>query len=351
MKITKSYTVRLGGNIGKAEYIRQQLQLVKKVSEYAYSLGKDMWSDMTPLYHACRREVPTLNSMILQAFLRQHFVNVNWKLKPKRYPKESLPINYHSSRITDNKLSNYWVHFHRKNFPLFGKILQEKFKSPEEIKQIEITERKGKLYCKLSVVTTIPDRTVSDEIPKAVGLDINSKRIVLGNNDFFHLKKHHHRKIEHKKNKQKQRSIENYTKDVVHKMTTEVANNLQTDGMEVLILEDLKHLRKSASKKLGTSKGKNINYIVNTLPYAMFRKFLEYKCLDRGIDVVYVNPAYTSKMCSNCGSYNTTRKQTSFRCAACNYSLDADLNGSRNIQERYYLPEWATSESSPLSDL
>jgi len=275
-------------------------------------------------------------------------------MKTKKPPKASILVDYQSCglRIDENtQLSNYWIRFHRKNFPLFGKILLKKIQDPKELKLIQIFERKNKLYCKLTVSKEVVDFPTPNTDSNSIGLDVNSKRVVLSNNDFYSLKRHHHRKIEHYKNNQKDRNTQNCTKDTLHKMTTIIANNLQKNEIEVLFLENLRNLRRSSSKKLGTSKGKKLNYIINSLPYRTFQNFLEYKCLDRGINVVYVNPAYTSKQCSRCGSLNTSRKQTSFRCEACGFKLDADLNGSRNIQERYYLPEWATSESNLLSDL
>jgi len=369
LKSRKSFTVKIDGNKSKLDYLYQQISEIQKLSEFAFEQGNDMWNYVMPFYHECRKKFPTLNSKVIQNFLKFHFITPNCKMKPKQPPKPSIIIDYQSCELkidTTTKLTNYWIRFHRKNFPLLGKKRLQKITDPSEIKLIQIYKNEqGKLYCKLTVVKEIPDQSVSDEIPKTVGLDINSKRIVLGNNDFHSLKKHHHRKSEHRKHFPRKKKgetqtrrelrashkLSNYTKDVIHKLTTKIANNLQATDTEVLVFEDLTHLRKSSSKKEGTSKGKKVNGIVNSIPFKMFQNFLEYKCLDRAIDVVYVNPAYTSKMCSRCGSYNTIRKQTSFRCVTCGLTLDADLNGSRNIQERYFLPEWATSESSPLSDL
>jgi IS605 OrfB family transposase len=119
-------------------------------------------------------------------------------------------------------------------------------------------------------------------------------------------------------------------------LTTKISKDLHLQGVEVLVLEDLKSLRKSASKKLGTSKGKLVNYIINSIPYSMFQNFLKYKCLDLGIKVEKIHPAYTSKTCSRCGSRNTSRpRQEDFVCLDCNLRLNADLNGSRNIEKFY----------------
>jgi putative transposase len=68
----------------------------------------------------------------------------------------------------------------------------------------------------------------------------------------------------------------------------------------------------------------------------MFRNFLEYKCLDHRIKVEIIEPQYTSKDCSRCGSSDTQRpSQSSFKCGSCNFNLHADLNAARNIRMRY----------------
>ena len=74
------------------------------------------------------------------------------------------------------------------------------------------------------------------------------------------------------------------------------------------------------------------------MPYSMFQHLLKYKCLDLGIKVEFINPAYTSKTCSKCGSRNTSRSNATsdrFICKNCKFQLSADLNGSRNIETVY----------------
>ena len=64
----------------------------------------------------------------------------------------------------------------------------------------------------------------------------------------------------------------------------------------------------------------------------MFSNFLENSCLNKGILVKKINPAYTSKTCSVCGSTNTNRpKQNLLVCNDCNSRQNADLNGAKNI--------------------
>ena len=51
--------------------------------------------------------------------------------------------------------------------------------------------------------------------------------------------------------------------------------------------------------------------------------------------VVAINESWTSKRCSRCDSINTTReRQGKFNCHDCNYELNADLNGAKNIGKK-----------------
>jgi putative transposase len=216
-----------------------------------------------------------------------------------------------------------------------GKYLSKKILDPSKVKLVQIFKNSKGLYCKLSYVEEIPDINVENPT-RIVGLDVNAKRMVLSNNIFYNIKRLYHRKLENWKNNYQKHNLQNYTKDFLHKLTTQIAEELSTQGVEVLVLENLKNLRKSASRKLGTSKGRKLNYIINSMSFGMFQNFLKYKCLDRGIKVEFIQPAYTSKTCSRCKSLKTLRPaQDKFVCQDCGFQLNADLNGSRNIENFY----------------
>lgn len=341
MKSCKSYTCKISGNIKKVNFLSETLDIIEDLSWYVFNLNKrfpntNWWYNQKKLYHQCRKFFPELNSKILQNFISLYKPKTGRKLPKYKPIRSSIYIdqafNFH---ITDNSLTNFWLRFSRRNFPLFGKFLKDKILDPSKIKLIQIFKNSKGLYCKLMYVQELPDITTSNN-SKIIGLDLNTKRLVLSNNIFYKYNRLYHRKLEHKKNNLKKHNLQNYTKDFVHKLTTQISNDLNNLGVEVLVLEDLRNLRKSASRKLKTSKGKGLNYIINSIPWGMFSNFLTYKCLDRGIKVEKIHPAYTSKTCSRCESKNTTRpRQDKFVCLECKYQLDADLNGSRNIEYFY----------------
>ncbi len=57
---------------------------------------------------------------------------------------------------------------------------------------------------------------------------------------------------------------------------------------------------------------------------------VEKQALDRGIPVIYVNPAYTSKRCCRCGGFGR-RSRKHFECPHCGYMAHADVNAAFNI--------------------
>ena len=330
MKITKSYTCLISGTDSKMSVLENQLSLVEKLSKFVYE-NTDLVKDHNLIYKLCRQEFPGLNSKVLQNFLRYMF----WRRgkKPKSAPKASIYVDSQNFGVirTDNSWATFWCRTLRTNFALRGKYLESRILEPENIKLIQIFKRRNRLYTKLSYVHEVSDIQEGSEGP-SVGLDMNFRTVVLSDNSFFPMKQLAHRKLEHKKNK---RELGNFTKDFVSKLTTRIANYLHTIGTSRLVLEDLKHLRNSCRKKGDKPKGKLFNYIVNSMPYSMVANQLVYKCLDRGIEVKLINPAYTSKMCSKCGSLDTARPtQNRFVCKNCNLRLHADLNAARNIRTR-----------------
>jgi putative transposase len=125
-------------------------------------------------------------------------------------------------------------------------------------------------------------------------------------------------------------------KDHDHVLSKRIVQNTPQGG--TLVLENLKNIR--FTSKIGRGKG---NKTVETKrrfhswSFAQFHGFLSYKAAMQGIQVVKVDPRHTSQTCSKCRYQHRSnrRSQSFFKCRECGYSLNADLNASYNIREKY----------------
>lgn len=70
----------------------------------------------------------------------------------------------------------------------------------------------------------------------------------------------------------------------------------------------------------------------NSWAFYQLRSFLEYKGIRQGIEVVAVNPAYTSQTCHVCNHIGL-RSEKQFKCGHCGWHGDADVNGAINISK------------------
>jgi len=83
--------------------------------------------------------------------------------------------------------------------------------------------------------------------------------------------------------------IANQRGDVLHKLSTALVQDY--DG---IALEDL-HVRNMV-------RNHPLSKSILDSGWSMFRHYLTYKAESAGREIAFVNPAYTSKTCSNCGA-------------------------------------------------
>ncbi len=70
--------------------------------------------------------------------------------------------------------------------------------------------------------------------------------------------------------------------------------------------------------------------------FAQLGSFIGYKALRAGVPAVYVDPAWTSRTCADCGHADKRDRvwQARFTCRGCGVVAHADRNASRNIAAR-----------------
>jgi len=102
---------------------------------------------------------------------------------------------------------------------------------------------------------------------------------------------------------------------------------------KVIVLEKLDFRSPDLSKRL--------NRLISNFGKRYINEKIERLKQLYGIDVIFINPAYTSQECSNCGYIDKeNRKDTHiFECKACGNKINAQVNGARNISKRSSLGE------------
>jgi IS605 OrfB family transposase len=102
---------------------------------------------------------------------------------------------------------------------------------------------------------------------------------------------------------------------------------------QVIALENLTKIRERTNQLPQSRKNKRLG---NSWAFYQLRQYLTYKAVKFGVELVFVDPRYTSQMCHQCYYIHPDRGESyrngkRFACGHCSWSGDADYNGSRNI--------------------
>jgi putative transposase len=127
-------------------------------------------------------------------------------------------------------------------------------------------------------------------------------------------------------------------KDWIEKTTTALVLDYDVICIEALSVKNMVH---SARGTVGNP-GKNVrqkaglNRAISAQAWALFRKRLTDKAIHAtsAVELVAINPAYTSQRCSECGymAPENRESQAVFCCRSCGYSANADVNAAINIR-------------------
>ncbi|MBO1416809.1 RNA-guided endonuclease TnpB family protein [Streptomyces sp. FH025] len=97
-----------------------------------------------------------------------------------------------------------------------------------------------------------------------------------------------------------------------------------------IVLEDLTGIRDRVRHR------KDQRTTVHSWSFHQLGQYIAYKARRAGVPLVYVDPAYTSRQCSQCRHIDRKNRvdQARFACRACGTVLHADVNASHNIAHK-----------------
>ena len=275
------------------------------------------------------------------------------RFKPVQSPQsERAPIRY--------DVRSYWVkwNINRCSLATTHGRMELDFTVPHHLLQYvgyktcsaDLCYRKGRFTLHVVVSIPQPDIAPTDIV---IGIDlglarpaVTSTRLFLGERRWqeqerkmFRIR----RKLQAKGTKSAKRHLKQLSgkrfrqrKDHDHVLSKRIVQT--TPQGSTLVFENLKEIR--ATSKIGRGKGnKNVETKrrFHSWSFEQLQRFVFYKAEARGIAVVKIDPRHTSQTCSQCGHQHRSnrRSQSLFKCHECGYSLNADLNASYNIRNKY----------------
>lgn len=112
---------------------------------------------------------------------------------------------------------------------------------------------------------------------------------------------------------------------VNHEISKAIVQEAVNTECDMIAMEDLTNIRKRIKA------GKRVRSRLHRWAWAQLQTFIQYKAQAIGLKVVFINPAYTSQMCADCGQIGTRNKHR-FICKICGIQRHSDLNASCNIR-------------------
>ncbi|WP_306186846.1 MULTISPECIES: transposase [unclassified Streptomyces] len=129
--------------------------------------------------------------------------------------------------------------------------------------------------------------------------------------------------------KKRRRKEARRARDIDHKIAKHVVAAAERTGRGIA-LEDLTGIR----ERVRLRKPQRATH--SSWSFAQLGQFIAYKARRAGVPVVYVDPAYTSRTCAECGHIDRANRvsQAWFACRNCGFVDHADRNSSRNVRAR-----------------
>jgi IS605 OrfB family transposase len=126
------------------------------------------------------------------------------------------------------------------------------------------------------------------------------------------------------------RKEKRFSLDFLHSLSKQLVKN---ENVKTYVLENLSRFK---PKKYN----KKSNKIVSNWGFKQFETLLKYKAEQKGIEIKFVDPMYTSQICSGCQNQNKeSRNKGMYRCDQCKLKIHSDINAAINIKNRFLLIE------------
>ena len=116
-----------------------------------------------------------------------------------------------------------------------------------------------------------------------------------------------------------------HVRQINNEVSSIVVAEAIASGQRVIVLEDLTHIRSRIRA------GIKVRSRLHRWPFRELQQMIVDKAVRNGIEVIFVDPHYTSQICSHCGAIGSRQKHR-FVCKNCGNRAHSDINASQNLQ-------------------
>ncbi len=311
-------------------------------------------------YHKVRGSLPDLGSQMVCNAIKK--VCSSYKVlkikKSQDVPvitfKETGSIHYdkRTYSVKDSTLSLFTVTGRIKCGFLTGDF-QREYLERGTVKEAELI-RKGKRWF-FNIVLNLPDTPIKKD-GKIIAIDVGENNLATTSNGTIHGggKLRHERdqflarraKLQSNGSRSAKRCLKvvsgrerRHVKETNHIVSKKIVEEAVKSGAKTIVLEDLKNIRKRIKGN------KRMRSRLHRWAWYELQQFVEYKAQAKGLGVVYVNPAYSSQVCSKCDCLGSRHKHL-FKCSNCGSYQHSDRNASINLLK---FGESVVSSTAPVN--
>lgn len=290
---------------------------------------------------------------------------LNNKISLPSFTKDKMPLPFrgdNASLIFDG--DDYYINIYKHKFKFhFGRdrsnnksIVDKLYSNEYKFCTSSIIIKDNKIFLHLSFKFNVTDEVAYDK-NKILGIDLGINRPIALSTNFSKYtpqidiggKIHETRMSIYKQRRSLQKVLKyaqggrgrkskmarmdkisnyehNFMKTMNNLLSRKIIDYCISEGIGTINIEDLS----------GITMDKN-NYFLKSWSYYQLQEMIFYKANEHNINVLYVEPAYTSQTCSCCGNIDKEqRKSTKFNCSneKCEeYQIekDSDINAAKNI--------------------
>ncbi len=303
-------------------------------------------------YLTLREKYPTLPSAYLQSSrdqlvealksIHSNHPKRKWTITPSKSYHSALRLDARTFTLRGNQLTVSTVGKRLRTIISVPVWFSERYPDAELVKSATLSYRKqsDRFFINLVYCTDVPETTGRSN---TVGIDRGIYRLaVTSDGEFYSSKtvraKRRAQRFLRSKLQQKGtpsakrhlRVLSGREKRFMLDHNNKISKQIINDNPETktIVLEKLTGI---TNKR----KGRTLNTLLHQWNFYQFEQLLTYKAETVGIDVVYIDPRYTSQCCNQCGVINRKNRVKNKYVCVCGWVSDADLNAALNIRDLY----------------